>query len=52
MGSLTVTSGSHAAHLALIGNYVVGNFHSASDGHGGTLITDPPVSSGSLAPPH
>jgi hypothetical protein len=27
----------------LLGNYVVGNFHMANDGNGGTLVTDPPV---------
>jgi len=34
------------AQLNLIGNYVGAIFTSASDGHGGTLVTDPPVSSG------
>jgi autotransporter passenger strand-loop-strand repeat protein len=51
-GDETVLSGgvvTHTAKLVMLGSYVVGNFHSASDGHGGTRITDPPVSSGSLA---
>jgi hypothetical protein len=42
-GTLTVSGGGHVAHIALLGQYVQGNFHSASDGMGGTLITDPPV---------
>jgi hypothetical protein len=33
----------HSANLTLLGQYVVGQFTSASDGHGGTLIGDPPV---------
>ena len=52
-GILTVSDGTHTAHLAMIGTYVLGNFHSANDGGGGTLVTDPPVSSGAgVAPPH
>jgi autotransporter passenger strand-loop-strand repeat protein len=42
-GTLTVTDGTHTAHLTLLGNYVTGNFHVTSDGLGGTLVTDPPV---------
>jgi autotransporter passenger strand-loop-strand repeat protein len=42
-GTLTVTDGIHTAHLALLGNYVTGNFKTANDGNGGTLITDPPI---------
>ena len=35
------------AQLNLIGNYIGAIiFTSTSDGHGGTLVTDPPVSSG------
>jgi hypothetical protein len=30
----------------LLGSYTVSNFSATSDGHGGTLITDPPVTSG------
>ena len=36
----------HAALLNMIGNYTLTSFHKADDGHGGTLVTDPPVSSG------
>ncbi len=43
-GVLTVKSGaSTIANLHFNGNYVLGNFSVASDGHGGTLILDPPV---------
>jgi autotransporter passenger strand-loop-strand repeat protein len=47
-------SAGHAATLNLIGNYTLANFQTqaTNDGHGGTLITDPPVSSGSgVVPP-
>ena len=40
-GTLTVTSGTHSATLTLNGNYTASNFKLASDGHGGTTITDP-----------
>jgi hypothetical protein len=41
-------SAGHTALLNMIGNYTLANFNTkaADDGHGGTLITDPPVSSG------
>jgi autotransporter passenger strand-loop-strand repeat protein len=42
-GTLTVSDGTHAAHLTLLGQYVTAQFTSATDGHGGTLIGDPPV---------
>ena len=42
-GTLTVSDGSaHVAQLHLIGNYLAATFTSASDGAGGTLLTDPP----------
>jgi hypothetical protein len=45
--------GVHTAQLALLGNYALGNFHMADDGNGGTLVSDPPVSSGGqLTQPH
>jgi len=43
-GTLSVTDGSHTAHITLLGSYTPSQFTSASDGHGGTVITDPPVS--------
>jgi hypothetical protein len=52
-GTLTVTDGTNTARLAMLGNYVAANFHLASDGLGGTLVSDPPVDSGGhLVPPH
>jgi hypothetical protein len=37
----------------MLGNYAVANFHLTDDGHGGTQVFDPPVSSWSaIAPPH
>ena len=52
-GTLSVTDGTHTAAIALLGQYVTANFKLSTDGHGGTLVTDPPVSSGAgLAAPH
>jgi hypothetical protein len=42
-GTLTVSGGGNAANVTLLGQYVVGQFTKASDGHGGTLVGDPPV---------
>ena len=42
-GTLTVTDGTHTANLTLIGQYVTAQFTKATDGHGGTLIGDPPL---------
>ena len=42
-GTLSVTDGSHTANITLLGSYTPGQFSSATDGHGGTVITDPPV---------
>jgi hypothetical protein len=46
-GTLTVTDGTAAttAHITLLGQYAAGNFRIGTDGAGGTLVTDPPVSS-------
>jgi hypothetical protein len=38
---LTVTDGTHAAHLKLAGDYAGASFTTASDGHGGTTVVDP-----------
>ncbi len=38
-GTLTVTDGTHTAHIALKGNYVGASFVTASDGAGGVLVT-------------
>ena len=40
-GVLTVTDGTHTAHINLKGNYLASTFVCASDGHGGTIIHDP-----------
>jgi hypothetical protein len=42
-GTLTVSDGSHATSLALLGQYAAASFVMASDGHGGTMITDAPA---------
>ena len=39
--TLTVSNGSQAVIIALLGNYMAANFALSSDGHGGTLITEP-----------
>ena len=43
-GTLTVSDGFHAQSVALLGQYMASSFVTSSDGHGGTLITDPPPS--------
>ena len=44
-GTLTVTDSSgHTAKLSFSGSYSLGNFKFASDGKGGTIVYDPPVS--------
>ena len=42
-GTLTVSDGTHTAAILLLGQYLAANFNMASDGHGGTLVTDPPL---------
>ena len=42
-GTLSVSDGVHSPSITLLGQYVVGNFTKQSDGHGGTLVGDPPV---------
>lgn len=42
-GALTVSDGTRVATLHLLGQYSAADFAIASDGHGGTLITDPAV---------
>ena len=37
-----MTDGRHAAAIALLGNYMAGSFVAATDGHGGTLVTEAP----------
>jgi hypothetical protein len=40
-GTLTVTEGTHVAHIKLAGNYLGSTFTVSSDGHGGTKVVDP-----------
>ncbi|HXU99865.1 MAG TPA: hypothetical protein VG166_05150 [Caulobacteraceae bacterium] len=40
-GTLTVTDGTHTAHIKLTGNYIGATFTLSGDGHGGTRIVDP-----------
>ncbi|MGI8839602.1 MAG: beta strand repeat-containing protein [Caulobacteraceae bacterium] len=40
-GVLTVTDGTHTAHINLTGDYRHSTFVAASDGHGGIIIHDP-----------
>jgi autotransporter passenger strand-loop-strand repeat protein len=42
-GTLTVSDGTHAASIVLIGQYVQAQFATQADGNGGTLVTDPPL---------
>jgi autotransporter passenger strand-loop-strand repeat protein len=42
-GTLTVSDGSHVASLALLGQYTAADFALASDGLGGSLISDPGI---------
>ena len=41
-GELKVSDGIHTANIALLGNYMASTFVMASDGHGGTLISEAP----------
>ena len=43
-GVLTVTDGTHTDKLDFNGSYTLANFKFASDGSGGTIVYDPPVS--------
>ena len=53
-GTLSVNDGTHIANIALLGNYIASSFVAASDGHGGTLVSDPAPtgSQGLLTAPH
>jgi hypothetical protein len=45
-GVLTVTDGTHTAKLDFNGAYTLADFDFASDGHGGTIVYDPPAPAG------
>jgi hypothetical protein len=49
-GILTVTDGTHTAKINLTGDYTTSTFTTSSDGHGGTIVVDPPAASTALAP--
>jgi hypothetical protein len=40
-GTLAIADNTHSVNIALLGQYMALSFAIASDGHGGTLITDP-----------
>lgn len=46
-GTLTVTTGSEVVKIKLTGDYVGSTFTPSTDGHGGTLIVDPPKAAAS-----
>jgi hypothetical protein len=48
-GVLTVTDGTHTAHITLKGNYLTSTFIASSDGHGGTIVIDPRARAAALA---
>jgi autotransporter passenger strand-loop-strand repeat protein len=48
-GTLAVIDGSHIARLRLLGQYVTADFHVSSDKHGGTFVTEQPVSASQTA---
>jgi hypothetical protein len=56
-GTLTVSDGTHAVSLVLLGNYTAASFNLGHESGGGTgtIVTDPPVTSDAsptLTPPH
>ena len=53
-GGLAVSEGASSFNLPLLGSYLAGSFAASSDGHGGTLVTDLPLSQQALLgqPPH
>ena len=54
-GALIVSDGVHTANIALLGSYMASSFVTASDGHGGTLVSEAAQASSQmmlLAQPH
>jgi hypothetical protein len=49
-GTLSVSDGTHMANIALLGSYMASSFVAASDGHGGTLISETAQSTTQLQP--
>ena len=50
-GVLTVTDGTHTAHITLIGDYRTSTFVASSDGNGGTFVHDPSAGPVASSPP-
>ncbi len=50
-GVLTVTDGTHTAHITLIGDYRASTFVASSDGNGGTFVQDPSAGPVASSPP-
>lgn len=48
-GTLSVSDGTHNASIALLGQYAAADFHTATDFHGGTYVTDPHLTGAALA---
>ena len=42
-GVLSVTDGTHTAHITMVGNYLSSAWVASSDGHGGVSVVDPPA---------
>jgi len=42
-GILTVSDGIQSVSITLLGNYMASSFVAQSDGHGGTIVHDPPM---------
>ena len=50
-GILTVSDGANTANIRFTGTYSESNFKFASDGHGGTIVYDPPTDAATQATP-
>ncbi len=50
-GTVTITDGSHTAHIKLSGDYTASTFVLADDGGGGTLVHDPAKAKMHASPP-
>ncbi len=50
-GTITVSDGTHTAHIKLAGNYTASTFVLADDGGGGTLVHDPSKNHARASPP-
>jgi len=52
-GTLTVTDGTHTAHITLMGDYLSSTFIASSDGQGGVTVIDPTKGGSASTPaPH